>query len=133
MRKAIKSTESKIVTAKFQYTSNNSVKNKKIAIELFKEQKGFCAYTDECITRTDARDVEHFNPKLKNTTQDSYNNWFLVKHQWNNEKLAKWGDYQPILHPTADDFEERVIYLNGDYVAKSADIEANNLIDLFPK
>ena len=46
-------------------------------------------------------------------------------------KSYKWKNYQPILHPTAEDFEERIIYLDGDYIAKSnEDIEAQNLISL---
>lgn len=119
MRKAHKYPDSKIVTDKLRYVSGNSTNNKKIADILFEEQKKFCAYTDEYISRTDAKDIEHFNPTLKDNAQDDYHNWFLVKHQWNKEKSYKCNDFQPILHPTATDFEERIIYINGDYIAKS--------------
>lgn len=55
----------------------------------------------------------------------------MVKHQWNKEKSYKWENFQPILHPTADDFEERVVYVDGDYFAKSdLDVEAKNLVSL---
>jgi HNH endonuclease len=131
MRRAAKNSGSEILKQKLNYIPSDSANNKKIADILFAEQKMFCAYTDEYISRTDAKDVEHFNPTLKNTNQDNYNNWFIVKHQWNKEKSYKWGNFQPVLHPTATDFEERVEYFMGDYFAKSKqDIEAVNLVSL---
>lgn len=131
MRRAIKHLNSKIITSNLSYVPGNSTNNKKIAVVLLEEQKRFCAYTDEYISRTDATDIEHFNPTLKNTADDNYNNWFLVKHQWNQEKSYKWKDYQPTLHSTTENFEERIIYEDGDYIAKSSeDIEAQNLIKL---
>ncbi|RYX81646.1 hypothetical protein EON73_04705 [bacterium] len=130
MRKANKYLNSKILTDNLTYKPGSST-SKQISELLLQEQRSFCAYTDEYISRTDARDIEHFNPKLKDTSQDNYYNWFLVKHQWNKEKSYKWDNYQPILHPTAADFEARVVYLDGDYFAKSdLDVEAKNLIDL---
>lgn len=130
MRRVIKKPDSKILKEELSYISGNSTNNKKIADILFDEQKKFCAYTDEYISRTDTGDIEHFNPTLKDTLSDNYYNWFLVKHQWNLEKSYKWGKYQPVLSPTAEDFEERVIYKDGDYIAKESDEEANNLIKL---
>ncbi len=131
MRRAVKHPTSEIITQKLNYIPSNSANNKRIADILLSEQKMFCAYTDEYISRTDAKDIEHFNPTLKDTDQDSYHNWFIVKHQWNKEKSEKWDKFQPILHPTALDFEERIIYLQGDYVVKTTnDIEAQNLSDL---
>jgi len=131
MRRAIKDPDSEIVKNHLSYLSGDSYNNKKIANILLKEQKKFCAYTDEYISRTDAADIEHFNPTLKNTPDDNYNNWFLVKHQWNAEKSYKWNNYQPVLPPTAEDFEERIIYVDGDYISKSSeDEEARNLIRL---
>jgi hypothetical protein len=131
MKRISKDPESKILKNHLNYVSGNSNNNKKIAKILMLEQKRFCAYTDEYLSRTDARDIEHFNPTLKDTPADDYNNWFLVKHQWNKEKNYKWGMYQPVLHPTAPDFEERVVYNSGDYIAKSElDTEAVNLVKL---
>ena len=131
MRRAIKFPDSEIIKDNLRYRPNNPSNNKKITNILLREQKGFCAYTDEFISRTDSTDIEHFDPTLKNTTDDNYNNWFLVKHQWNQEKSYKWRNYQPILHPTAEDFETRIIYVEGDYLTKSdEDIEAQNLISL---
>lgn len=130
MRKALKYPDSKIITDNLKYVSGRN--NKKIREILLKEQKNFCAYTDEYIRiTTDQGDIEHFNPTLKGTPEDNYNNWFIVKSQWNKNKGDKWDKFQPILHPTADDFEERIAYIKGDYFAQSAtDIEARNLINL---
>lgn len=131
MRRIVKKEDSKIITEKLNYIKGNSSNNKKISTILYKEQKGFCAYTEEYIGRTDAKDLEHFNPTLKGKKEDSYQNWFLVKHQWNKEKASKWEKYQPILHPTDSTFESRVLYIDGDYfIADSKDIEAKNLVDL---
>ncbi len=131
MRKAFKGEESIILTEHLKYIANDSTNNNRIATILFKEQKGFCSYTDEYLSRTDAKDIEHFNPTLKGTDEDNYLNWFLVKRQWNSEKSTKWRKFQPVLHPTAPDFEQRIMYLDGDYFATSeTDAEATNLIKL---
>jgi hypothetical protein len=131
MKRIIKKDTSEITKQNLNYIVGNSSNNKKISTILYKEQKGFCAYTEEYIGRSDAKDIEHFNPTIKGKNEDSYQNWFLVKHQWNIEKASKWGDYQPILHPTDSDFENRISYINGDYfLAESKDIKAKNLINL---
>lgn len=131
MRRAVKFPDSKIITGNLKYSSTNSFRNKEIAEILLKEQKSFCACTDEYISIRDANDVEHFNPTLKNTPEDGYDNWFCVKHQVNKTKGSKWATFQPVLHPTASDFEERIIHNSGDYFAKSdTDVEAKNLIGL---
>lgn len=130
MRRVIKYADSKIINEKLNYIQGNSANNRKIRDILFEEQKKFCAYTDECFSRTDKGDIEHFDPTLKNTSKDNYYNWFLVKHQWNKEKSNRWKTYQPVLHPTAQDFEERIIYDEGDYIAKDSDEEAKNVIKL---
>jgi hypothetical protein len=126
MRRQNKSRESKILQKGLIYPNNKKL----ISKTLYAEQKGFCAYTEEYIGRTDAEDIEHFNPTLKETDYDGYENWFLVKHQWNSEKSTKWEKCQPILHPTAKDFEERIVYNDGIYFAKPDDTPADNLIKL---
>lgn len=131
MRRIEKKLDSKILIDNLKYEVGNSNKNSNISKELYKEQKGFCAYTEEYIGRADAKDIEHFNPKLKGTFDDSYQNWFLVKHQWNKEKSHKWDKFQPVLHPTDESLEQRIIYDNGDYRSNDpVDKEANNLINL---
>lgn len=131
MRRVLKNNNSEVTKSKLNYIQGNSKNNFKISKILYKEQKGFCVYTEEYLGRADARYIEHFNPNLKGTTDDSYSNWFLVKHQWNKEKSAKWKNYQPILHPTAIDFENRIVYDDGDYLVSNLnDNEAMNLIKL---
>ena len=129
MRKINKLKGSKILEENLNYKVKGD--NSKISQYLLEEQYGFCAYTETFFGRTDKKDIDHFNPNLKGTTNDNYKNWFLVKSQWNIEKSNKWNNYQPVLHPTAIDFEERIIYFEGDYfVARIDDIEAINLINL---
>jgi hypothetical protein len=131
MRRIIKDDNSEIVTQNLKYIEGNSTNNQGISKILYKEQKGFCAYTEEYIGRADAKDIEHFNPNLKGTNNDGYSNWYLVKHQCNKEKSSKWENFQPILYPTDENFNSKIIYDNGDYrVANSEDIEALNLIAL---
>lgn len=131
MRRIIKDANSDIVSQNLRYLEGNSQNNLRISQILFIEQKGFCAYTEEYIGRADAKDIEHFNPTLKGKDNDGYPNWYLVKHQWNKEKSSKWGDYQPVLSPTDLNFNNRILYDNGNYrVADSDDKEATNLVDL---
>jgi HNH endonuclease len=131
MRRIIKDDNSEIVTQNLKYIEGNSANNQNISKILFKEQKGFCAYTEEYIGRADARDIEHFNPNLKGTNNDAYSNLFLVKHQWNSEKSSKWDKYQPVLYPTDENFNSKIIYDNGDYrVANSNDVVSSNLVKL---
>lgn len=131
MKRVVKPVNSRIISEQLSYQEGNSVNNREISKVLFEEQKGFCAYTEEYMGRADAKDIEHFNPQLKGTAADNYNNWFLVKHLWNKEKASKWNDFQPVLHPTAADFEQRIVYDGGDYrLANDNDEEAKNLMNL---
>lgn len=131
MKRVVKNPNSEILTSGLTYIVGNSGNNGNISQILFAEQNGFCAYTEEYIGRADAKDIEHFNPNLKGTDQDNYNNWFLVKHQWNLEKASKWNNLQPVLNPTAVDFEERIVYDKGDYRTNSEnDEEAKHLMEL---
>lgn len=128
MRRINKLADSEILKKNLTYKKGSG--NKKLAQILCSEQFNICAYTETYLGRTDKKDIEHFNPTLKGKPEDSYENWFLVKAQWNGEKSKKWATYQPVLHPTAHDLEKRIVYFNGDYDADSTDIEANNLIRL---
>ena len=123
MKRIIKNNKSEIVSKNIIYKKGNNLRLRKI---LLKEQKNFCAYTEEYIGNNDAVDVEHFNPNLKYSVNDSYTNWFMVKHKPNNLKRKNW--IEPILHPTDEKFEERLIYYEGIFIAK--DIETENLISL---
>ncbi len=125
MKRIIKNPDSAILKDKLVYKKSE---NKKLCSILLKEQKNFCAYTEEYIGYNDAVDIEHFNPNLKYSDQDSYQNWFMVKHKPNNIKRTNW--LEPILHPTSEDFETRLIYFEGMFLHNPEDIETKNLIDL---
>lgn len=131
MRRQIKSNNSKILQENIEYIPNGD--NSNLRDMLFDEQKGFCAYTETYLDRTDQKDIDHFNPSKNFQDRNRYGNLFLCKALWNKEKSSKWEVYQPILHPTAQDFEERVIY-NKDlkiFEAKNeTDVEAKNLVGL---
>ena len=129
MRRILKNNDSEIIKRGLNYIEGNSYNNLKISKILYKEQKGFCVYTEEYLGRADARDIEHFNPNFKGTDNDSYSNWFLVKHLCNSEKSTKW--FEQILLPTNKNFEKRIVYDKGDYrISDANDIEAINLIKL---
>jgi hypothetical protein len=126
MKRIVKNLNSQIITKKIIFNSKKN--NSKLSEILLKEQKGFCAYTEEYIGFSDAKDIEHFNPNLKDEPNDNYYNWYLVKHLPNQRKTKNW--ITPMLMPYVEDFEFRIIYDNGEYFAKPNDDEANNLIVL---
>ncbi|MBC8155087.1 MAG: hypothetical protein H7Z72_19530 [Bacteroidetes bacterium] len=127
MRRIKKNPESPIISEKIAYRKSG---NSHLSEILYEEQNHLCAYTEEYIGRADRGDIEHFNPMLKGTLEDGYENWYLVKSQWNIEKgdTRRWNKFQPLIHPTAQDFEARILYNNGRYiVADENDVEAHNL------
>ena len=125
MKRVFKNPSSEIISQKIIYKKGD---NKKLSSILLKEQKNFCAYTEEYIGINDAADIEHFNPNLKYLEIDSYQNWFMVKHKPNNLKRTTW--IEPILYPFDENFETRLIYSDGYFLYNPEDIEAKNLIDL---
>ena len=127
MKRIEKKPDSLIVKEGLTYTKGD---NSQIAKLLKAEQNNICAYTEEYLGRADKAEIEHFNPTLKYGDGDGYDNWFLVKAQWNNEKghQARWLKYQPLIHPTAFDFETRILYDQGRYIlADENDLEARHL------
>ena len=126
MKKITKKADSFVLQNNLRYIVGGD--NKSLNKILLHEQKSFCAYTEEYIGINDSPDIEHFNPNLKGQTEDSYNNWFVVKHKPNQRKTNNWKI--PILDPCDTDFEKRVIYVDGDYIWNPGDIEAENLIEL---
>lgn len=129
MKRVTKLDDSKILKENLSYRVNGD--NSKLSDYLLNEQNGFCAYTETFFGRTDKKEIDHYNPNLKGKPDDNYNNWFLIKAQWNSEKSNKWNNYQPVIHPTDIDFEIRIIYFEGDYfVSDQNDMEASNLISL---
>lgn len=126
MRRIIKISTSIVVQNELRYIVNGN--NQELSRILLNEQKKFCAYTEEYIGINDAVDIEHFSPNLKGQPEDSYDNWYSVKHKPNNIKRSNWKI--PILHPSSEDFEDIIIYHDGIYICKPGDIEAENLIEL---
>lgn len=126
MKRQVKKDDSEIIVNNWEYPKHTT----EIQKVLLTEQNSRCAYTETYLGRTDKKEIEHFNPELKGTSQDGYHNWFLVKGQWNNEKggIPRWKKYQPLLLATDTDFEKRVIYYEGDYICELTDKEAENLI-----
>ncbi len=43
-------------------------------------------------------------------------------------KYSRWLKHQPLIHPTSDNFEDRIIYLDGEYICDPEDEEADKLI-----
>lgn len=118
-------------TSTQQWQTLSYPKDKKRIINLLLREQGFlCAYTEVRVTATYAKDVEHFNPNLKETVEDGYENWFAVSHLWNQKKGTKWDGLQPMLHPTDEDLESRIKYKEGNYFYLPDDIAARNLIEL---
>ena len=131
MRRQFKIENSKIIEENLVYIQNGN--NSKLRDILFAEQKGYCAYTETFLCRSDQKDIDHFNPSADFPDRNKYQNLFLVKALWNREKSNKWNSFQPILNPLSQDFEERVIY-NKDlkiFESKSSDDhEARNLVSI---
>lgn len=129
MRKQTKPTNS--LAKDIEYIKDGD--NSNLRDILFKEQKGFCSYTETYLGRTDQKDIDHFNPSKDYTERNNYLNLFLCKSQWNKEKSNKWLDFQPVLSPLNDDFENRISY-NKElklFEAKDEnDIEAKHLVKL---
>ncbi|MBO0930665.1 hypothetical protein [Fibrella aquatilis] len=127
MRRVIKFDNSEIINKKISYKDGD---NDGLREALATEQNRLCAYTETYLGASDDAHIEHFNPTLKKTPRDSYTNWFLVKALWNTRKSTKWEEYQPILSPTAEDLEDRILYIQGNYVVDWDDEEATHLFDL---
>lgn len=129
MRKQIKSSDSLARNMRYVKDGDNS----NLRDILFNEQKGFCSYTETYLGRTDQKDIDHFNPSQDYRERNNYFNLFLCKSQWNKEKSNKWKQFQPVLSPLNDDFNDRISY-NKDLKLFEAtdenDIDAKNLVKL---
>jgi len=128
MRQIHKKANSPIKDLVYQVGKNTN--NSTIRQQLLIEQNQICAYTETYLDRTSSHPIEHFNPTLKETINDGYFNYFICKDQWNNEKgtTVRWNKFQPILHPTANDFNARITFLDGFYFANQEDLPAKNLV-----
>ena len=123
-----KLTDSKIVTEKLIYS--NAIQRGEIRAILIQEQSEFCAYSEVYIRSVDEVHIEHFDPRLKNTMEDNYQNWYGVLAKMNTNRPKKMEPYLPILHPSSEDLFKRIFYADGIYQPFDLvdDLEANNLI-----
>jgi hypothetical protein len=103
----------------------------KIRARLLLEQKGFCAYSERFIKQTDEAHIEHFDPRLKETPDDGYYNWYATLPWFNSRKPKKIDPYLPILSPSDPNVAQRISYNREVGLFKEvddADVEAKKLI-----
>jgi hypothetical protein len=124
MRYLDKTDKSKVLSSGWQYPQHAA----RIREELLREQQSYCAYSERHITNTDSCDVEHFDPRLKNTAEDSYWNWYAVLHWMNSHKPRLIDPYLPILAPWDTSRPQRIRYEDGQFVTARDDQEAANLV-----
>ena len=121
-----KNPDSKLLNLKY----SNKSERPEIRDGLLAEQSGFCAYSECFIKHTDAKDIEHFNPELKDTPEDDYFNWYTVRSWMNQHKHKKIDKFLPILCHYSDEVEKRIKYEGRFFITvNNSDIEAQNLIN----
>ena len=138
MRFLAKSERSTILTEGLVYRKRD---NRRLRELLLAEQRQYCAYTEQRLQQTDSVDVEHFDPRLKNTTDDDYWNYYAVLHHANQRKRRKERRYVDVdaaffasrfLQEPAETFAMRVGYVAEDGVyeeTRRGDTEAAEFID----
>lgn len=137
MKFLFKSTESKVLKDGLVYKKGRTIQNADLRERLLKEQKGFCAYTEEhLLENTLSPEVEHFNPKLKNN--DNYYNYYVVSRFANQRKMKidREGKYTneyfftSLFFQNKQEFDSRIEYVNGIYKPKDqTDNEALSFIN----
>ncbi len=131
MQYLIKTPASEAINLKY---SNPSDRQKIKEILLNTEQKGFCAYTERFVKKTDSVHIEHFSPKAEYPDKmDDYYNWYIVVALINENRpkkiTSKTDTFLPILMPYEKDFLQRITYENGEFVVvNKMDKEVDNLI-----
>ena len=95
---------------------------------LIRLQKGFCAYSERYLKPLDSVELEHFDPRKKNTATDGFTNWHAVIRWMNAHKARSIEKFQPLPDITSW-VPDRVWYEHGQFVCREEDQEARNLID----
>lgn len=91
-------------------------------------QWGFCAYSERRLKPLDSVHIEHFNPDLKGTPQDSILNWHAVIGWMNQHKPRRIEDFLPLPDISTWSFS-RVRYERGEFVCSEPDdVPTQNLI-----
>jgi hypothetical protein len=95
---------------------------------LIRLQKGFCAYSERYLKPLDSVEVEHFDPRKKNTTADGFKNWHAVIRWMNAHKFRRIDHYEPL--PDLESWmPDRLHYKHGLFVCDDEDFETRNLIE----
>lgn len=104
-------------------------KDRDAAIEaLIRLQKGYCAYSERYLKPLDSVELEHFDPRKKNTESDGFKNWHAVIRWMNAHKHRRIDRYEPL--PDLDSWTPaRIRYESGLFVCDEADQETKNLIE----
>lgn len=125
MRYLGKRDDSEIVREGWRYPRDRE----RIAGALRREQRGFCAYSERYLQPIDAAEIEHIDPRDKDTDRDGYRNGYLVLRWMNLHKRRDIERFLPLLPPTAGDISRRITYRHGQFLpVDPADREADNLI-----
>ncbi|WP_367875113.1 hypothetical protein [Luteolibacter sp. Populi] len=91
-------------------------------------QYGFCAYSERYLKPLDSVEVEHFDPRKKNSDGDSIANWHAVLRWMNAHKARKIEPFLPL--PELAELEvDRFTYERGEFICAEGDIEAINLLE----
>ena len=95
---------------------------------LVRLQKGYCAYSERYLKPLDSVELEHFDPRKKNTDADGFSNWHAVLRWMNAHKARNIEKFEPL--PDIDTWTtDRVRYEYGCFVCAANDVEAKNLIE----
>ena len=100
----------------------------KAVSELIRLQKGFCAYSERYLKPLDSVELEHFDPRKKNSPDDDFSNWHAVIRWMNAHKANRIENFAPLPNPetwTAN----RIRYEHGFFVCDESDVETKNLIN----
>lgn len=105
----------------------NTTDRKKARELLAVSQRNFCAYSERYIKELDSEELEHFDNRLKGTSEDGPSNWHLVVRWMNAHKRRKIENYEPL--PDLDEhLNFDLIYKGGLFRSASEDCAVENLL-----
>lgn len=91
-------------------------------------QKRYCAYSERYLKPLDSVEIEHFDPRKKNTDLDGFGNWHAVIRWMNAHKARKIDHYEPL--PDLESWTpDRIRYKHGFFICDEGDLETVNLIE----
>ncbi len=112
--------------------------NDELLRALLREQRGFCAYSEQVASSLDTLAVEHFDRDLKATAADGYDNYYAVLQLINQRKRKREAPHRGAaffksrFFQDPAQFQRRVEYVAVDRVyaeRNDGDAEARDLID----